>query len=54
MKYTKYYLWLDSQEFRRFGEGLEKKRTPLVEESHIPCRFLRPSFRTGVVLSSAF
>ena len=54
MKYKKYYLWMDSQEFRRFREGLEKKGTLLVEESRIPCRVLRPSLDIGVVFPPAW
>lgn len=54
MKYKKYYLWMDSQEFRRFRKGHEKERTLLVEESRIPCRVLRPSSDIGVVLPSAW
>lgn len=54
MRYKKYYLWVDSQRFRRFREGLEKKRILLVEETRIPCRVLRPSLDTGVVFPSAW
>jgi hypothetical protein len=52
--HKKYCYWVDHHEFKRVRESLEKRGTPLIQETRIPCRVLRPSIEIGFVAPPAW